>query len=1128
VNDRAGKDSEARRLALDVTRSFIVQAPAGSGKTELLSQRFLALLAHVEKPEEVLAITFTRKAAAEMRRRVLGRLHQAAQGGAVSEPHLRVSLDLAREALLKDRELGWQLLDCPFRLRIMTIDALNASLVRRMPMATGLPATIQVSETPRELYLQAGEAMLNHLGEPGVAADQVERLLVHLDNSPARFVGMIADMLSRRDHWLRHVVSSSRDDGQRQQLEADLAATITEELRRHAARVPRAIGEELCALAKVAAARLDDAGIEHRLDVLDGLTGFPAPKATEIDKWHALSDLVLTKTRTLRKTVNKRNGFPPEDRPVRQRMLDLLEQLRATEGFEDAFAAISSLPGPMYPDEQWEVLEALFGLLPLAAAELELLCDERGETDYTGLAFAAGRTLGHADAPEDLALLLDYQLRHILVDEFQDTSVGQVEMLSRLCAGWEEGDGRTFFCVGDPMQSIYRFRDADVGLFLSARRGGLALPRLHPLALDKNFRSVDALIGWFNATFPRVLAERENATLGAVPYTPSTVGSSEASDGPAVRMYPIAEKSDDAEARAVADIAATETGGNSGGTCAILVRSRTHLAAIVRELRTRGIPFQAVEIEALGSQPHVCDLLALTRALVHRGDRLAWLSLLRAPFVGLSLADLAAVAEDEAVCIAEQLLCCESLPGLSSDGKARALKLAACLRRCDDQRGRRGLRRWIEGAWLELGGAATLANESCLGDVEAFFTLLDSVDAGGDLEDHEVLDARLVDLFASPDSRAGDNLQIMTIHKAKGLEFDSVILPGLHRRPRGGNKPLLRWMEISGEDADTRLLLAPISPHGEAHDPLSRYLGEIDTARAKFETGRLLYVAATRARTRLHLVFGLKVRNDGGGFEDAISGSLLWYLWPQLSTHLMATNLGLVEAAGSANPTDTVPGWRRLRTGWKPPPPQESVRMDVTPRSPARAVETVEFDWAGEAIRRVGTVVHRYLQRITVDGPGKWDEKRLQREKPAIEASLRDENMPETRLESARERVITALRTTLASDRGRWLLDPAHDEASAELRLSGILDGHLTNVIIDRTFRDAEGRRWIIDYKTSSHEGGDRKDFLDREAERYRRQLERYADLLSGLYPGQPIALGLYFPLLDGWRSWRYSDASGI
>jgi hypothetical protein len=75
---------------------------------------------------------------------------------------------------------------------------------------------------------------------------------------------------------------------------------------------------------------------------------------------------------------------------------------------------------------------------------------------------------------------------------------------------------------------------------------------------------------------------------------------------------------------------------------------------------------------------------------------------------------------------------------------------------------------------------------------------------------------------------------------------------------------------------------------------------------------------------------------------------------------------------------------------------------------------------------------------------------------------------------------------------------------------------------------DAEGRRWIIDYKTSSHEGGDRKDFLDREVERYRRQLERYADLLSGLYPGQPIALGLYFPLLDGWRSWRYSDASGI
>jgi len=103
-------------------------------------------------------------------------------------------------------------------------------------------------------------------------------------------------------------------------------------------------------------------------------------------------------------------------------------------------------------------------------------------------------------------------------------------------------------------------------------------------------------------------------------------------------------------------------------------------------------------------------------------------------------------------------------------------------------------------------------------------------------------------------------------------------------------------------------------------------------------------------------------------------------------------------------------------------------------------------------------------------------------------------------------------------------------EGRSELRLTGVVGGQRINVVIDRTFVDHDGVRWIIDYKTSAHEGADTDVFLDNERERYRVQLERYALLMQGdsapqgdlLHGAQRIRLGLYFPLLSGWREWDY------
>ena len=127
-------DSQARIDALDVTRSFIVQAPAGSGKTELLIQRYLHLLAKVDDPEEVIAITFTRKAAAEMQYRVLQALLRAQQGDVPQELHERTTAAAANAVLERDRARDWQIIGNPRRIRIQTLDSLNASIARMQPL----------------------------------------------------------------------------------------------------------------------------------------------------------------------------------------------------------------------------------------------------------------------------------------------------------------------------------------------------------------------------------------------------------------------------------------------------------------------------------------------------------------------------------------------------------------------------------------------------------------------------------------------------------------------------------------------------------------------------------------------------------------------------------------------------------------------------------------------------------------------------------------------------------------------------------------------------------------------------------------------------------------------------------
>ncbi len=228
----APADAAVRAEALDPARSFLVQAPAGSGKTELLIQRYLRLLSLSRAPEEVLAITFTRKAAAEMRSRVLEALLAAAAGQAPEAEHLRRGYELAEAVLRQDTAQEWGLLQQPARLRIGTIDAINASLAARTPFSSGSSALREVSEDARPLYEEAARDTVALVAEEGPLGIATTRLLEHFDNRAESLMGLLAAMLARRDQWLRHTGAGLAGDmpGLREALEQSLASLVNQEL----------------------------------------------------------------------------------------------------------------------------------------------------------------------------------------------------------------------------------------------------------------------------------------------------------------------------------------------------------------------------------------------------------------------------------------------------------------------------------------------------------------------------------------------------------------------------------------------------------------------------------------------------------------------------------------------------------------------------------------------------------------------------------------------------------------------------------------------------------------------------------------------------------------------------------
>ncbi len=1092
-------DEEIRRLATRPGRNWILRAPAGSGKTTLLVTRYLELLNIVDKPEEILAITFTRKATAEMRERILASLSDPESGQPSS------LAGAAKRARLRGLDKGWEIVANPSRLKIQTIESFRRSLVEASPVEAGVAPHTQLVQNANYWYEEAVERVFRSLkhGNSGTAC--VARLLQLEHHNLSRVRRQLIDMLAKRDQW-----SGKLEVHHAQPLHSSSPRWLREKM------------DQLWAILK------DQVSVNDLARILDtDQTGDAEKFLHNPATWRCFAELSLTAKGFLRRSLNRNMS-----EAAKQRFKPLLTHLSNID--MGLLQAARLFPDPTPCAEERERLATTLACLKLAQNELQALFQERGTIDLVELGFGATRSLGDEEVPTDLIIALDYSIKHILVDEFQDTSVTQTDFLHSLIREWMPGDGRSFFAVGDPMQSIYGFREAEVGLFSLAEEQGVGpvidqakrAIELNAASLETNFRSDARLVEWVNAVFPQAIGSENDRPTGSVRFEPAVatraVDPTHDQLGVQVHLFQSQSGASDAdgqETRFIATHVAKLLKKHGEHRVAILLRNRTYAPQLLQALRQRRLAYQGSELDRLAEEPVVRDILALAKAIASSSDRLANFALLRSPAVGLSLRSLHGLAQalDQGATLESALEDATFVRGLAQIERTALDKLLPLLKGFRAEYHKCPPRPLIERAWVRCGLASLYADVRSRSSAEALFALIEAQQLGW--IDFQALNRELKDLYAPSLSDA--RLVIMTIHQAKGLEFDHVVLPFAAKPSRSDERPSLRWRQ-----SEEGLLAA--SRHGSETDgSIYTWLEYEHKARVGNETTRLLYVAATRAKTSLCLTATLPAGAIGRRRGKTVltdkarlrSDTLITPIWHE------------IQSSAELHPgrrTSFKPGQRqapgnqlkRLPSGyvWQPELTLPDISLADTLGLPAedRDIDTWRGeperprfnDWRSRTAASVGNVVHEGLKWLS-EHPCELDsESKMETLRPLLQRWLMQEWLEGKALESALRQVTRHLVRALKHRDCQWILKP-RDSARSESALSAIVDHRLANLRVDRTFIE-DGTRYIIDYKTARPRRKEtRVKFRERQIREHSPQLLRYAAAFQQLEK-RPIIAALF------------------
>jgi len=1100
---------------------FHLEAPAGSGKTSVLLARFLTLLARVDAPEEILALTFTRKAAGELRARVMALLWERRDPKPDASP-LELRLRELAAAVFRRHGSEAQLKLTPERLPIMTFHGFCAQLLKLAPQEAGVPLSFALLEEDESRWLK-GEALdemrrrLNRRAPRDPVRQVLIRRLLRLNNDWRRLAQELSGLLSRRDSLgdFLDLARVSRDAAAYRQLLEERFRLVLQpslqELRTSLA--SSALGEAWPAFWR------DLQGSAYGNLILPELPG-SAP--ADLPAWQTLSEILLTKAGDPRKRLSPKDGFPqgfdqktwsPLIQDLPGAVIRTLKQCR-------------SLTSTGASPEEAAALQDLVILTGEALSVYTRLCARQGSLDFIDLE-AATLNLLTEDDPTEVMLRLDYRLKHLLVDEFQDTSVNQMQLLCRLMAGWQAGEGRTLMVVGDPKQSIYGWRQAKPHLFTASRNGlpcgGSDPLPLTPLTLTTNFRATRTLITWANEVFGATVMEGGAAGARFHRAEPRPG----APEGPAPSLTLFAGESEPAarelEARWLArQVAQARASLGHDETIGILLFTRTHLSRYLQALYDAGLAVRVREGLKLAASRSVAHLHNLARALTRPQDEVAWAAALRGPWGPQPLAALARVAQMPGDLWLEKVRrsmaetapddCTGAWPGL-----AESLQLAR------NQVGRRPLADIVT-AFLEAtsawAGIAAWEGPRGVANARAYLDLLAAADEGLPEATFVKADFNLQSAFQPPDPQAQTSpVEILTVHGAKGLEFHQVFLPFLDWQPlrSENNTPPFLLEEIPGRNLHGLALARPYIQ--EKQSSLYLLLRDLKNQRVVDEARRVFYVAVTRARQRLFMS-GLARLDKQGNWQCSGDSPLAWLkehygqdLPPAgsaVSRPAPAMDMELVTAIEpQTGETASSPA---LPAAWdfspEAAPYQVSFPSSLDPLPDATATQPESAAAAdGDTARRRGVIMHRALQTLARGNPLP--------DVPSLAAALRQEGLPapaaaalapEIAAELAACRIDPFLTALLAPDlpwaASEWLLE---DQPQP---------GAIRRGIMDRLAFDGN-HWWLLDYKSSRPAPGEDWDaFIAQETEKYRPQLLAYREMAArahGIDPPQAIRLGIYF-----------------
>lgn len=1088
-------DQAQRDRAVDPSKSVLVRAPAGSGKTGVLLLRYLRCLLTVEQPEQVVAITFTNKAAGEIKERVMTAL-MAGPAGSSDNPFEQAINDAVAAVLARNVQRQWQLLENSARLRIATFDSFCGSITRRLPLLSGMGAASPLTDSDA-LYRNAILQLFRELDDPSCPEDlkgALERLLAYGSNRIESLLPLLSSLLAKRDQWLDDIVN-----GDAELMEEALQQEVLGIFHREIAVLKKRD------ISTLLSAFVESSGFnDHHAWAADVDVSMADP-VQQFELMQQLAATMLSGKGELYKPGSVHYAKFIKGEPGTQIAKDWLSRRQDSDDYEPlsaAFVNLASLPPLTMPASSRQLVDDFRCALKYLVAYLRLEFERRGGVDFGEIAQRAIYALRPGELDVGEAILEEDRIAHILVDEMQDTSVSQIQLLKNLCQDWQEGDGRSVFFCGDLQQSIYAFRGSLVELFDELiQEGRFANRTLEQLQLTANFRSAAMLVNWVNHSFQQIFSNKGRSYTAAEPQRniPGQLHIHPQRQGFNVKAK---VQAGNAEADDIVELIkayqAEDAQTGQERRIAILVRSRSHLARIIPALKQADIPFSGQDIDTLSQTPAVLDFTALLRALWHEADDVAWARLLRAPFVGLSWDDIRRLR------MAGGLLRDALIHGelaLSEAGEAARAKLVEIVLWIEAQPQSRDLRWALRSSWHLLGGPACVSDAEYR-DVDRVLALLNEHAPAGILEDIHAFEAAIARLFATPPA---SNVELMTVHKSKGLEFDVVMLPGLGGRGRNEDSPLLVWRRLQGH-----MVFAPKPQAGD--EPASRVYAFFDAQRRQAldeELDRQLYVALTRAKAQLHL-FGL-VSEDKAGELKPESSSFLGRLWDSVApayddarcfTESDEENQLRVPMAPRLKALDMT-----LQSIFEPP------ALTLSPLQQAqRHSENAVLEDNIEQ-RAVGIVFHELMEKLGRNGERNYLFTDREQLRSRILLRLRHHCHPEPGLDNSADQLLQLLDNTQRCPSGQWILSSYQWQAN-EQTLRRLVGGQWQSLILDRIFIEssADGDKcWIIDYKTARAKGSVEA-FFSNEADRYRSKMAIYRNALLATGVECPVSTALYFP----------------